>query len=124
MALLRGASLPQFNGPGAIHRRHQGATPMHDIVIRGGTIIDGTGTAPFSGDVAIAGGRIAAVGGRLGAGKREIGAGFVLVTPQLFDVHPNPAGHAMWDPLLTPSCWRGVTTVMFGNCSVGLATGK
>src|ERR1700726_4131383 len=121
MALPRGASSPKFNGPGAIHRRQQGATPMHDIVIRGGTIVDGTGKAPFSGDVAIAGGRIAAVGGKLGPGKREIDAAGLMVTPGWVDVHTHYDGQAMWDPLLTPSCWHGVTTAIFGNCGVGFA---
>ena len=97
---------------------------MHDIVIRGGTIVDGTGKAPFSGDVAIAGGRIAAVGGKLGPGKREIDAAGLMVTPGWVDVHTHYDGQAMWDPLLTPSCWHGVTTVMFGNCGVGFAPVK
>lgn len=97
---------------------------MHDIVIRGGTIIDGTGKAAFSGDVAIAGGRIAAVGGKQGPGKREIDASGLLVTPGWVDVHTHYDGQAMWDPLLAPSCWHGVTTVMFGNCGVGFAPVK
>ena len=97
---------------------------MHDIVIRGGTIIDGTGKAPFSGDVAIAGGRIAAVGGKQGPGKREVDAAGLMVTPGWVDVHTHYDGQAMWDPLLAPSCWHGVTTVMFGNCGVGFAPVK
>ena len=97
---------------------------MHDIVIRGGTIVDGTGKAAFSGDVAIAGGRIAAVGGKLGPGKREIDAAGLMVTPGWVDVHTHYDGQAMWDPLLAPSCWHGVTTVMFGNCGVGFAPVK
>ena len=94
---------------------------MHDIVIRGGTIIDGTGKAAFTGDVAIAGERIAAVGGRQGPGRREIDAAGLLVTPGWVDVHTHYDGQAMWDPLLSPSCWHGVTTAMFGNCGVGFA---
>jgi N-acyl-D-aspartate/D-glutamate deacylase len=97
---------------------------MHDIVIRGGKIIDGTGKAAFSGDVAISGGRIAAVGGKQGPGKREIDANGLLVTPGWVDVHTHYDGQAMWDPLLAPSCWHGVTTVMFGNCGVGFAPVK
>jgi N-acyl-D-amino-acid deacylase len=107
---------------------HHGAAiqerPMHNIVIRGGTIIDGTGNAPFSGDVAITGGRIAGVGGKQGPGKREIDAAGLLVTPGWVDVHTHYDGQAMWDPLLAPSCWHGVTTVMFGNCGVGFAPVK
>src|SRR5580704_9219223 len=94
MALPRGASSVKFHCQGAIHRRHQGATPMHDIVIRGGTIVDGTGKAPVSGDVAIAGGRIAAVGGKLGPGKREIDAAGLMVTPGWVDVHTHYDGQA------------------------------
>jgi N-acyl-D-amino-acid deacylase len=97
---------------------------MHDIVIRGGTIVDGTGAAPFSGDVAIAGGRIAAVGGKQGPARRDIDADGLLVTPGWVDVHTHYDGQAMWDPLLAPSCWHGVTTVMFGNCGVGFAPVK
>ena len=94
---------------------------MHDMVIRGGTIIDGTGKAAFTGDVAIAGGRIVEVGGRPGPGRREIDATGLLVTPGWVDVHTHYDGQAMWDPLLAPSCWHGVTTAMFGNCGVGFA---
>jgi N-acyl-D-aspartate/D-glutamate deacylase len=97
---------------------------MHDIVIRGGTIIDGTGRAPFTGDVAIAGSRLVGVGGNQGPGRREIDADGLLVTPGWVDVHTHYDGQAMWDPLLAPSCWHGVTTVMFGNCGVGFAPVK
>ncbi len=97
---------------------------MHDMVISGGTIVDGTGKASFSGDVAISGGRIAAVGGKQGPGRREIDATGLLVTPGWVDVHTHYDGQAMWDPLLAPSCWHGVTTVLFGNCGVGFAPVK
>jgi N-acyl-D-amino-acid deacylase len=107
-----------------VHHRF-GARPqersMHDIVIRGGTIIDGTGKAAFNGDVAITGERIAEVGGKLGPARREIDATGLLVTPGWVDVHTHYDGQAMWDPLLGPSCWHGVTTTMFGNCGVGFA---
>jgi N-acyl-D-amino-acid deacylase len=97
---------------------------MHDIVIRGGTIIDGSGRAPFTGDVAIAGTRVVGVGGKQGPARREIDAAGLLVTPGWVDVHTHYDGQAMWDPLLAPSCWHGVTTVMFGNCGVGFAPVK
>ena len=97
---------------------------MHDIVIRGGTIVDGTGKAAFTGDVAIADGRITAVGGKQGPARREIDANGLMVTPGWVDVHTHYDGQAMWDPLLAPSCWHGVTTVMFGNCGVGFAPVK
>ena len=97
---------------------------MHDIVIRGGSIVDGTGKAAFTGDIAIAGGRVAAVGGKQGPAKRDIDADGLLVTPGWVDVHTHYDGQAMWDSLLAPSCWHGVTTVMFGNCGVGFAPVK
>ena len=97
---------------------------MHDTVIRGGTIVDGTGKAAFTGDVAISGGRIAAVGGKQGPGRREVDASGLLVTPGWVDAHTHYDGQAMWDPLLAPSCWHGVTTVLFGNCGVGFAPVK
>jgi N-acyl-D-amino-acid deacylase len=97
---------------------------MPDIVIRGGTIVDGTGKAPFSGDVAIDGGRIVAVGGKQGLGKREIDANGLMVTPGWVDVHTHYDGQAMWDPLIAPSSWHGVTTALFGNCGVGFAPVK
>jgi N-acyl-D-amino-acid deacylase len=97
---------------------------MHEIVIRGGTIVDGTGKVAFTGDVAIADGKIAAVGGKQGPARREIDAHGLMVTPGWVDVHTHYDGQAMWDPLLAPSCWHGVTTVMFGNCGVGFAPVK
>src|SRR3954469_25891878 len=97
---------------------------MHDIVIRGGTIVDGSGKPSFTGDVAIAGGRIVGVGGKQGPARRDIDADGLLVTPGWVDVHTHYDGQAMWDPLLAPSCWHGVTTVMFGNCGVGFAPVK
>jgi N-acyl-D-amino-acid deacylase len=97
---------------------------MHDIVIRGGSVIDGSGKPAFIGDVAIEGGRIAAVGGKQGPARRDIDADGLLVTPGWVDVHTHYDGQAMWDPLLAPSCWHGVTTVMFGNCGVGFAPVK
>jgi N-acyl-D-aspartate/D-glutamate deacylase len=97
---------------------------MHDIVIRGGTIVDGTGKSAFTGDVAISEGKIAAVGGKQGPARRDIDANGLLVTPGWVDAHTHYDGQAMWDPLLAPSCWHGVTTVIFGNCGVGFAPVK
>jgi N-acyl-D-amino-acid deacylase len=94
---------------------------MHDIVIRGGAIIDGTGKPGFTGDISIAGERIVEVGGRHAPARREIDANGLLVTPGWVDVHTHYDGQAIWDPLLAPSCWHGVTTVIFGNCGVGFA---
>jgi len=94
---------------------------MHDIVIRGGTIINGTGKPRFTGDVGITADQISEVGGKLGPGRREMDASGLLVTPGWVDVHTHYDGQAMWDPMLSPSCWHGVTTTMFGNCGVGFA---
>ena len=94
---------------------------MHDTVIRGGTIVDGTGKASFAGDVAVTDGVISHVGGKAGPGKREIEANGLLVTPGWVDVHTHYDGQATWDSELAPSSWHGVTTVLFGNCGVGFA---
>ena len=97
---------------------------MHDLVIRGGTIVDGTGRPPREGDVAIDGDAIAAVGGDAGRGRREIDARGLLVTPGWVDIHTHYDGQATWDPYLTPSSWHGVTTVVMGNCGVGFAPAR
>lgn len=94
---------------------------MHSTVIRGGTIVDGTGRPAFTGDVALDGDRIAQVGGKAGPGRREIRADGLLVTPGWVDAHTHYDGQATWDPVLAPSSWHGVTTILFGNCGVGFA---
>jgi N-acyl-D-aspartate/D-glutamate deacylase len=94
---------------------------MHDLVIRGGKIVDGSGAEAFEGDVAISGNRISEVGPKLGAAKREIDARGKLVTPGFVDIHTHYDGQATWDPLLSPSSWHGVTTLVMGNCGVGFA---
>ncbi|HAC58557.1 MAG TPA: amidohydrolase, partial [Rhodobiaceae bacterium] len=93
----------------------------HDLVIRGGTIVDGTGAKPFAGDVAIDNGKISAVGEVAGKGRREIDAKGLLVTPGFVDIHTHYDAQATWDPWLTPSSQHGVTTVVMGNCGVGFA---
>ena len=97
---------------------------MHDTVIRGGTIVDGNGEAPYTGDIAIEGGKIVEVGGKAGPGTREIDANGLLVAPGWVDVHTHYDGQATWDPILAPSSWHGVTTTVFGNCGVGFAPVK
>ncbi|GGG21471.1 amidohydrolase [Caldovatus sediminis] len=94
---------------------------MHDIVIRGGTIVDGTGRPAFAGDVAIEGDRLVQVGGKAGPARREVKAEGRLVTPGWVDVHTHYDGQATWDPVLAPSSWHGVTTILMGNCGVGFA---
>ncbi|MFC3078357.1 amidohydrolase family protein [Phenylobacterium terrae] len=94
---------------------------MYDLVIRGGTIVDGTGAPAFVGDIAIAADKILEVGAVAGRGRREIDARGLLVTPGWVDIHTHYDGQATWDPLLAPSSWHGVTTAIMGNCGVGFA---
>jgi N-acyl-D-amino-acid deacylase len=104
-----------------LQQRNFGSSQMHDMVIRGGTILDGSGGEAFSGDVAIDGDRLTQVGGKAAPGRREIAADGLLVTPGWVDVHTHYDGQATWDPVLAPSSWHGVTTILFGNCGVGFA---
>ncbi len=99
-------------------------TMTHDIVIRNGTVVDGTGAPRRLADVAIDGQTITAVGSVPGRGKREIDAAGYLVTPGWVDIHTHYDGQVSWDPYLSPSCWHGVTTVVMGNCGVGFAPVK
>jgi N-acyl-D-amino-acid deacylase len=93
----------------------------HDLVIRGGTLVDGTGAAPVVADLAIDGDRISAIGSSVGEGDREIDARGLLVTPGWVDIHAHYDAQATWDPMLSPSSEHGVTTVVLGNCGVGFA---
>ncbi len=94
---------------------------MHDVVIRGGWIVDGTGAPKRRGDVAIDGDRLVAVGVVDAPGRREIDAAGAIVTPGWVDIHTHYDGQVTWDPELSPSGWHGVTTVVMGNCGVGFA---
>ena len=94
---------------------------MHDLVIRGGSIVDGTGDQAYSGDIAVNSDKIVQVGQVDGAGHQEIDAQGLLVTPGWVDIHTHYDGQAMWDPYLTPSSWHGCTSVIMGNCGVGFA---
>jgi N-acyl-D-amino-acid deacylase len=93
----------------------------HDLVIRGGTVVDGTGAKARTADVAISEGVVTDVGAVDGRGREEIDADGALVTPGFVDIHTHYDGQATWDEQLTPSCWHGVTTVVMGNCGVGFA---
>ena len=94
---------------------------MHDLVIRGGTVVDGSGAPSFEADIAIDEGKLTTVGRVSGRGREEIDARGRLVTPGWVDIHTHYDGQATWDPLLAPSSWHGVTTVVMGNCGVGFA---
>jgi N-acyl-D-aspartate/D-glutamate deacylase len=94
---------------------------MHDLVIRGATVVDGTGSAAREADVAVDDGLVSSVGQVTERGKEELDAKGKLVTPGFVDIHTHYDGQATWDPLLTPTSWHGVTTAVMGNCGVGFA---
>ena len=98
---------------------------MHDVVIRGGEVVDGTGAQRSRADVAIDGDRIVAVAdpasNAVGPGRREINADGMTVTPGWVDIHTHYDGQVTWDPDLAPSSINGVTSVVVGNCGVGFA---
>ncbi len=95
-----------------------------DLIIRGGTIVDGTGADRFTGDVAVKDGVIAAIGQIDGDAAREIDASGKIVAPGFVDIHTHYDGQATWDQEMAPSSWHGVTTVVMGNCGVGFAPAK
>jgi N-acyl-D-amino-acid deacylase len=93
----------------------------HDLLIRGGTVVDGTGAPPRTADVAVDGGVVAAVGKVDGHARRLVDADGALVTPGFVDVHTHYDGQATWEDRMIPSSWHGVTTLVMGNCGVGFA---
>ena len=97
---------------------------MYDSIIRNGTVIDGTGNPRFVADIGIKDGKIAKIGQITDPATQEIDAKGKLVTPGWVDIHTHYDGQATWDPLLAPSSWHGVTTVVMGNCGVGFAPVK
>ena len=95
---------------------------MHDLVIRGGTVVDGSGEPAIEADVAVSDGKVTEVAAKVeGRGRREVDANGQLVLPGWVDIHTHYDGQATWDPEMTPSSWHGVTTAVFGNCGVGFA---
>ena len=97
---------------------------MNDLLIKNGTIVDGTGSPRMLGNVSIKDGIIVEVGKTSANAKRVVDAENKLVTPGWVDIHTHYDGQATWDPYLTPSSWHGVTTSVFGNCGVGFAPVK
>ncbi len=94
---------------------------MHDLIIKGGTLVDGTGGQAFTADVAVKNGRVVEVGKITGHAKRTMDADGLMVTPGWVDIHTHYDGQVSWDPYLSPSSWHGVTTAVMGNCGVGFA---
>jgi N-acyl-D-aspartate/D-glutamate deacylase len=92
-----------------------------DLIIRGGTVVDGTGEPERTADVAVRDGIIVEVGQVSSKGEREIDAAGALVTPGWVDIHTHYDAQVTWDSFLAPSSWHGVTTVVMGNCGVGFA---
>ena len=94
---------------------------VYDLIIRGGTVVDGTGCEPYLADVAITGDTVVAVGTDLGEAKKVCDASGCYVAPGFVDIHTHYDGQATWDQEMAPSSWHGVTTVVMGNCGVGFA---
>ena len=94
---------------------------MHDLVIRAGTVVDGTGQPGFTADIAVDNATITEIGKITASGRQELDADGLLVTPGFVDIHTHYDGQVSWDPDITPSVWHGVTTVVMGNCGVGFA---
>jgi N-acyl-D-aspartate/D-glutamate deacylase len=93
----------------------------YDLVIKNANIVDGSGSQAQRGSVAVAGGKIVALEKALSGGKREIDAHGLTLAPGFIDIHTHFDAQISWDPLLTPTCWHGVTSVLMGNCGVGVA---
>ncbi len=94
---------------------------MYDLLIKNGTVVDGTGAPRYQADVAIQDGRIAEIGRLNESAKQTIDADGLIVAPGFVDPHTHYDAQICWDPLITPSSWHGVTTAVMGNCGVGLA---
>ena len=97
---------------------------MYDLIIKNGTVYDGTGEKPFFADVAIKGNKIAAIGNLEDSSKEVIDAKGKIVCPGFVDIHTHYDGQVTWDPYLRPSTYHGVTTVVMGNCGVGFSPCK
>ena len=92
-----------------------------DLLIKGGTVVDGTGCEPYIADVAIVGDKVVAIGTDLGEAEKVYDADGCYVAPGFVDIHTHYDGQATWDQEMAPSSWHGVTTVVMGNCGVGFA---
>ena len=95
-----------------------------DLIIKNGTLVDGSGSKSKLGNIAIKNGIIAAIGNFSGKANEVIDATNLVVTPGFVDIHTHYDGQVCWDPYITPSSWHGVTSVVMGNCGVGFAPVK
>ena len=93
----------------------------YDLIIRGGTVVDGTGREPYIADVAVMGNTVVEVSTDLGEAQKVYDASACYVAPGFIDIHTHYDGQATWDQEMAPSSWHGVTTVVMGNCGVGFA---
>ena len=96
----------------------------YDVLIKGGTVVDGSGADRFQADVAINSDRVVAIGDNLGSAKRTVDAEGKLVTPGFVDIHTHLDAQIAWDPIASSSCFHGVTSVVLGNCGVTFAPCK
>src|ERR1700694_3899794 len=94
---------------------------MHDLVIRGATVYDGSGAGGIAADVAVEGGRIAAIGKVVDGARSTLDAGGLALMPGIVDIHTHYDAQITWDPMLSPSPALGVTTAIMGNCGFGIA---
>src|SRR5262245_18824332 len=94
---------------------------MLDLAITGGELVDGTGSPRRRADVGVVDGKVVTIGRVEEDAHETIDATGLLVTPGFVDVHTHYDGQVTWDPMLTPSSWHGVTTLLMGNCGVGFA---
>src|SRR6516225_11625194 len=93
----------------------------HDLLIKNAQICDGTGAPPYTGALAVQDGKIAALGKITGSARRELDACGAVLAPGFIDIHTHYDAQVSWDPLLTCSSWHGITSVLMGNCGVGVA---
>ena len=92
-----------------------------DLVVRAGSVLDGTGSEPYTADIGVKDGIIQEIGRINSKTYQEVDADGAIVTPGFVDIHTHYDGQLTWDPFLRPSCWHGVTTVITGNCGIGFA---